>query len=672
MSVSTMRKLTVFAPKGQEDALVRRLMRLRCVQVRQVGDDEAQLEKHVCEAQRVAAERRLAAVSEALELLAKFSSRKGIVQTRNQLDIESFMAERYDAATEAVQKTLQNKQREGECIAQINALGGRMHALAPWLMYRLQLSLCETRTCEIMLGSLPAKTVIADVEQALDECCAEITDMFSDEDGEYIAVVYHKADAATVQRVLAERGFIKASLKEYEGLPREEYEACKQQIADLQAELAQIEQNMFDLATMQDDLEALWDVENSALTAAVTKQKLAETGYCVVLEGWAPLSRVDKITQALQDAECAFEFEEPDEDDPAPILLRNNKFAANFEWVVGMYSYPKYGTYDPTMIMSIFYLICFGLMFADVGYGLLLALGGFLIPPIIKMRDGLRRSFNMFGYCGIACVIGGVIFGGWFGDMPYALMVMLNIAENAEQAAQMAPFFNGLQLTLLGSPVTLNPLNEPLSFLIVAVGFGALHLITGLIVKFVLLCKDKHVFSAIFDIGSWLIIFSGLGAAGAGMVILPKIASMAAYADTVKLAGIIAIGVGVLMIICTAGRSAKNPIMKFFKGLLGLYDAINYAADLLSYSRILALGLASAVIAQVINMVGTMFLDGPLGFLIFLPVALLGHAVNMALNVLGSFVHTSRLQYLEFFGKFFEDGGEAFTPVAHSDRYTEQ
>lgn len=672
MSVSTMRKLTVFAPKGQEDALIRRLMRLRCVQVQQVDGEGVQLERASCDAQRAAAERRLDAVTDALEILAKYSSRKGFVQTRNQLDIETFMAERYEAATYAVEQTLATKQRQGECFAEIQTLQGRMHALAPWLTYSLPLGLEATSSCEITLGVLPAKTKIKDIRAALDEYCAEVESVFSDDDGEYVAVVCHKHDTQSVQRVLAERGFLKIALKEFSALPREEYDACGKRVCELQTELDLIEQTLFELATKQDDLEALWDVENSALTAALTKQKLAETGYCVVLQGWAPLSRVDKITETLQDRECAFELEEPEEGDAPPVLLRNNKFAQNFEWVVGMYSYPKYGTYDPTMIMSIFYLICFGLMFADVGYGLLLTLGGFLIPPIIKMKDGLRRSFNMFGYCGIACVVGGVIFGGWFGDMPYSLMVMLNIAENAEQAAAMAPFFNGLQLTVLGNPVALNPLNDPLTFLIVAVGFGAIHLIAGMIVKFVLLCKDKQVFAAIFDVGSWLIIFSGLGVAASGMVLLPKIASMAAAAETVKMAGIIAIGVGVLMIVCTAGRSAKNPIMKFFKGLLGLYDAINYAADLLSYSRILALGLASAVIAQVINMVGTMFLDGPWGFLIFLPVALLGHAVNMALNVLGSFVHTSRLQYLEFFGKFFEDGGEAFVPVADSDRYTEQ
>ncbi|MBO5842043.1 MAG: V-type ATP synthase subunit I, partial [Clostridia bacterium] len=637
-----MRKLTVFAPKDQADALVRKLMRLRCVQVRQVDDAGAQLERVACDAQRAAVERRLAAVTDALEILAKFSSRKGFVQTRNQLDIEKFMAERYDAATQAVQQTLQNKQREHECNAEIAALEGRMHTLVPWLTYLMPLEMSATRSCEILLGSLPAKTKMDVVRDALAEFCAEVESVYSDRDGEYVSVICHKQDSSGVQRVLAEHGFIKASLKEFTASPKEEYEACKTRIEKLQSELVLIKQTMFAIAVQQDDIEALWDVENSALTAAIAKQKLALTGYCVVLEGWAPLARVDKVAEVLQDWECAFEFEEPAEGEEPPVLLRNNKFAQNFEWVVGMYSYPKYGTYDPTMIMSIFYFLIFGLMFADVGYGALLALGGFLAPPLLKMRDGMRRTLNMFGYCGIACIICGVIFGGWFGDMPYAIMVnLLGLFPTTEAAVAAVPFFNGVQLTLGGAPtVSLNPMYSPMAFLVVSLGVGALHLIAGFVVKFVLLCKDKHVFAAIFDVGSWLIIF-----AGAGAFFLHK---------TVGIAMVV---LGVLMIVFTAGRGNKNPILWFFKGLLGLYDAINYAADLLSYSRILALGLASAVIAQVVNMVGTMFVSGVPGFVVLLLVSLIGHSVNMALNVLGSFVHTSRLQYLEFFGKFFEDGG---------------
>ena len=660
MSVSNMRKLTVFAPKEQADVLIHRLMKLRCVQVRQTEDPGLQLFRVSCDAQRADAERRVATVGEALEILAKYSQRKGLlsglIQTRKQLDMEKFLAERYDAATQAVHQTLAYRQRENECAAELAAQTARMHALAPWLTYNVPLSVGSTQKSEIMLGSLPAKTQISTIMDAIEPYCAAIETVFEDDDGRYVEVICHKQDSAAVGRVMTEHGFIKASLKEFSAIPREEYENAKKACADLQTEQAQIKQHYMQIAEMQDDLEMLWDVENTLLTAAQTKQKLAETGYCVVLEGWAPTSRTDKIAESLSAAECAFEFEDPAPGEEPPVLLRNNKFAQNFEWVVGMYSYPKYGTYDPTMIMSIFYFLIFGLMFADVGYGVLLALGGFLIPPVIKMRDGMRRTFNMFGYCGIACAVCGLIFGGWFGDMPYAIMVnLLGLYETTDQAIAAVPFFNGLQLSLGGEPIMLNPLSNPMAFLVVSLAIGAVHLLAGMIVKFVLLCKDKQVFAAIFDVGSWLIIFAGIG-----ILFLHKIA------------GIVMIVLGVLMIICTAGRSAKNPIMKFFKGLLGLYDVINYAADLLSYSRILALGLASAVIAQVINMVGTMFIDGVLGFFVLLAVSLIGHTVNMALNVLGSFVHTSRLQYLEFFGKFFEDGGEAFVPVTPSDRYTDQ
>ncbi len=656
MSVSTMRKLTVFAPKDQADALIHRLMRLRCVQVREVENAHEVLARMNCDAQRADAERRVTAAGDALEILAKFSERKGLVQTRKQLDTEKFMAERYDAATKAVERTLALKQRENACNAEMVALMARMHTLAPWLTYTVPLGTEATQSCEVQLGSFPPKTKLAAVNEALAEHCALAEGVFTDNDGEYASVVYHRAYAAAVQRVLSEYGFLRASLKEFSAPARKEYDDHKQACAVLQDELAQIRQQFTEIAGMLDDLEMLWDLENSNLTAVVAKQKLAQTGYCAVLQGWAPLRTVDKVAETLDEAECAFVFEEPAPEEEPPVLLRNNKFAQNFEWVVGMYSYPKYGTYDPTMVMSIFYFLIFGLMFADVGYGALLALGGFLIPPIVKMRDGMRRTFNMFGYCGIACVICGVIFGGWFGDMPYAIMVnLLKLYPTTEAAIAAVPFFNGVQLSLGGEPILLNPMSNPMAFLVVSLGIGAVHLIAGMIVKFVLLCKDKHVFAAIFDVGSWLIIFAGIG-----VVFLHKIA------------GIVMIALGVLMIVCTAGRSAKNPIMKFFKGLLGLYDAINYAADLLSYSRILALGLASAVIAQVVNMVGTMFVSGFWGFLILLAVSLIGHSVNMALNVLGSFVHTSRLQYLEFFGKFFEDGGEGFAPIAPSDRYTDQ
>ena len=161
MSVSTMRKLTVFAPKDQADALIHRLMRLRCVQVREVENAHEVLARMNCDAQRADAERRVTAAGDALEILAKFSERKGLVQTRKQLDTEKFMAERYDAATKAVGRTLALKQRENACNAEMVALMARMHTLAPWLTYTVPLGTEATQSCEVQLGSFPPKTKLA-------------------------------------------------------------------------------------------------------------------------------------------------------------------------------------------------------------------------------------------------------------------------------------------------------------------------------------------------------------------------------------------------------------------------------------------------------------------------------------------------------------------------------
>jgi V/A-type H+-transporting ATPase subunit I len=401
------------------------------------------------------------------------------------------------------------------------------------------------------------------------------------------------------------------------------------------------------------DLQVLYDVEQTALTAARQKQKLAATEMCAVLEAWIPAEREERVTTALDRLDCAYETADPAPDEDAPILLKNNGYASNFEWVVGMYSYPRYGSFDPTFIMSIFYFLIFGLMFADVGYGLLLTLAGFLAPPLLGMKDGMRRTLNMFGYCGIACTLLGVVFGGWFGDLAYVIMTNYLGYESVEAAQAAVPFFNGVTLTLGGSPVSLNPLENPVAFLVISLGMGLIHMVAGMAVRFYVLWKDKQYVAAIFDVGAYWIIFAGIGCL--------LVNTTVAFA---------VLGVGVLMVVAMGGRAHRNIVMRLLMGLKGLYDLISYASDLLSYSRILALGLSAGVVAQVVNLIATM--GGPTvpGFLLLVAVMLIGHALNMAINLLGAFVHTSRLQYLEFFGKFYEEGGTPFDPALPSEEYS--
>ena len=393
----------------------------------------------------------------------------------------------------------------------------------------------------------------------------------------------------------------------------------------------------------------LYDVEATELAATQQKQKLVATDSVALISAWIPAGREASVSAALDKFECAYDLTEPEGEDVPPVLLKNNGFATNFEWVLGMYSYPQYGRFDPTFIMSIFYFILFGIMFADFGYGLIMTAGCFAAVKILKLSKGLERSLKMFGYCGISCMIFGVLFGAYFGDLPLKFMQSM-LGVPAEQLPNLA-LIPGASATLA---LLFDPLQNPMGFLIFSLAAGAVHLIAGMAVNFVILCKDGKVWDAIFDIGAYWVLFAGF----ALLVLLPSIGVW------------VALG-GALFIVLTHGRSEKNPIMKLVKGLLGLYDLINYASDLLSYSRILALGLAAGIIAQVINILGTMMGPTVIGFIVFVLVFLLGHLLNLAINVLGTFVHTSRLQYIEFFGKFYEDGGVVFEPALSSEKYTE-
>ena len=232
--------------------------------------------------------------------------------------------------------------------------------------------------------------------------------------------------------------------------------------------------------------------------------------------------------------------------------------------------------------------------------------------------------------CGISCVVAGVVFGSYYGDL-------------VDKVA--GSLFNS-SFTM---PRLLDVVKDPISFLIISLVVGLLHICTGMGIKFYMLCREGRVFSAIFDVGSWFVVFAGIGL----FLVVPDVGKWVAIA-------------GVAMLVLTQGRAEKNPLKMLLKGVLSLYDIVGYLSDFLSYSRIMALGLASAVIASVFNQVGVMG-----GFAGIIVAIIIGHTLNLLINLLGSYVHTSRLQYIEFFGKFFEDGGRPFVPVAPETKYTE-
>jgi len=655
MSVSRMKRLTVLAHKDEVDTLVRQLVRLRCVDVGNaegVSEDALAMERYNCDAARAQLEARVTEINGALEVLNRYSqAKRSLIKPKARVNADEFAESgAAELAYETVIDALRAADRQTEIQTELNKIFAEEASVRPYEKYDLPLETTGTERTELFLGVMGVAVDLEKLGRELYEAGAVAELLRTDGTGHYVTVICCRSDAPTVGGVLAAYGFVRAVFRDRKETPREYLEKLAEQRESLMREAQSLQERLRELATKLESVEILYDLTQTELTATTQKQKMVATERTALLTGWVPERTEDKVTNLLDRHACAYELREPTEEENPPVLLENNGFAANFEWVLGMYSYPMYGKFDPTFIMSIFYFIIFGIMFADAGYGLVLILACFGAVKLLKPSKGMERFLKMFGYCGISCMIFGILFGAYFGDFPLALMKnMLNIPEESLP-----------NLALIGSSsanvaVLFDPLQNPMGFLLVSLGIGAIHLIAGMAVNFVLLCRSGHVWDAIFDIGAYWLLFAGI----ALIFLFPSVGLWVTIA-------------AVLLIILTHGRAEKNFIMKILKGFLGIYDLINYVSDLLSYSRILALGLASGVIAQVVNILGTLIGPSVLGFIVMVVVFIGGHLLNIAINVLGTFVHTSRLQYIEFFNKFYEDGGVAFEPAVPSEKYTEE
>lgn len=668
MSVSQMKKLTVFVFHKDADRLLRNLMRLRCVQVERT--EAGQLSCSNCEVETLEARRRVDEVDAVLPILSKYSTRKLRFRRRvHTVDQQAFVE---DGRAEQAWKTVKRAQtlcdeKEADEAEQYR-LGELCTALQPWLDYDAPLSDAETEKTKQWFGTIPASADSDRIATLLAEAGGASELVLVGERYGYWCVTFFKDAEVEIGTLLSTLGFQRQIFPSDVGVPLAALRAAEQQIAELDAAIVQKDEALHDCADRLDEIEILHDVEMTSLRVAMLKQRLAETGSCTTLDGWYPASLEDAVTAVLERFECAYDMDEPDAGDTPPVLLNNNRLAQNFEWVIGMYSYPQYGTYDPTCIMSVFYFLIFGMMFADVGYGLLLLLGCIGGIKLLNPKPGMRRMLSMFALCGISCAVFGVVFGGWFGDLPTAIMQNFMGIEDPASTPIGHFFANGLLF---------NPVSSAVPFLILSLAVGEVHLVAGMAISMVETWKSGHRAEAICGTVPFWVLFLGIDLAAPNMLVGMEMIGqgmgdaakgvLAALSDV----GVLCMLAGAVGILLLKGVGQRSFGAWLVKGLGGLYSLISFASDLLSYSRILALGLVAGVIGQVINMITAVGASGPIGFVAMLLVLIVGHVFNIAINLLGTFVHAARLQYIEFFGKFYEDGGEAFEPAEPSLDYTE-
>lgn len=642
--IAKMKKLTLAALRSDTDKLCRELVWLESVECSEL--DKEQLPEglrgfdNAKDAQEC--EKKLQEIHNAIEVLSPYGrgKKKLIPEALYRGEFEA-LAEKTDGALELAGQVSEVTREISSIRAGINKAENDIASIVPFKAFDEPLGFNGTKCVNIIKGTFPKLTKLENVRLALDTdgFDYELCELGEFGDYLYVYAVVHSEDSDMFCRKLNAEGFARIVLTGFEGTAAEEIERLRAQIEVLKADREKCVEKLRKLAVNIRVLEEAYDWLSAVLETEHIKEKLCVTESACLLTGWVPEGHIAELEKKLDEFDCCYKLDEPSESDKVPVKLVNNKFAAPFESVLGLYSYPDYKGIDPTFVMSIFYFIIFGLIMQDVIYGLILLVGCKVLLKVLRSKPGtgMYKMLNMFSICGISTIVFGVLFGGYFGDLPSAIAINMFGMESFPDLA-----------------VALNPVTNPMPYLALSLGMGVLHLVAGMLMKAYMLIKRGHPLDALFDVGMWLVLFAGIGL----LFVAPNIGKWVAIA-------------GVAGLILTQGRAEKNIIMKLLKGIMSLYDTINYVSDLLSYSRIMALGLSGAIIAQVVNIIGTLGGASVVGFIVLILALALGHTLNLALSVLGAFVHTARLQYIEFLGKFFEDGGEEFKPSKIKTKYTE-
>lgn len=534
-------------------------------------------------------------------------------------------------------------------------------SLIPWLSLDVPINFKGTKKTAAFIGTFPAGTSRDDILQGFAAGCAErnidvpIELPFINEGQQQTAAMLLclKENKDAAEEILREMEFAYPSITAASE-PKTKSAELDRQIENAKGAISEAESELVSYSEKRDSFKFLSDYYTMRLEKYKVLSKVENLKRTFFVSGYVPERDARDLEAVLVNKyNAAVEICDVKDDESVPVLLKNNKFSEPVESIVESYSMPGKGEIDPTGVMSLFYYFMFGLMLGDFAYGLLMVIGcGAALLKFKGMEEGMRKTLKMFLYCGISTAFWGLMFGSCFGD---AVTVI-------------GKTFFGVDIAF--SPLWFEPINKPIQMLMFSFGVGIIHLFVGLFMKLYLCIKHGHIKDAVYDVVFWYMLVGGgivflfsvdmfVNMTGLGFKVGPLGAEIAKWCALIGAAGIV----------LTNGRSSKNPVKRFVKGLYELYNVTGYLSDILSYSRLLALGLATGVIAQVFNKIGSMGGNSFFGVILFIAVFLIGHTVNLGINLLGAYVHTNRLQFVEFFGKFYEGGGRKYEPFSSHTKY---
>ncbi len=641
MAIVRMKKLTLAAPKAVSRSLISELMRLGCVEIDRPNLDDPSiapfieskvLQRDVSDNETLAI--RLSELEAAKKLLDKYApEKKPMLSPKRQVhEFALFDSELTDSAVAAAGEinAIYGKIRDIE--GEISALNDRIEALIPWEDLDLPLDYVGGRDFEVILGGCPL-FVKTEALVPLLPSKAVLWEVKEDKTRRYLAAVVHREDSDELVALLRKNSFTRDGFDGVSGTARENLTALRAELKQKQADKLTAEGELAAYGQKRALIEQSCDAVINEMSRQDTRNLMLMTDNVVFFSGWLPAELVKPVETLCNRLGAACEFEDPTDEDDVPVSLHSGKLTDNFNSVTSMYGMPAYNSFiDPTPTMAFFYIMAFGVMLSDAAYGLLLALGCAIYLKRVKPQGGMKSTMTMFLLCGISTFLWGMLLGGFFGNSVEV------ISGN----------FFGHKIV---QPAWINPIDQPIQMMVLSYVFGAVQIFAAMFLDSLRRIKRKDWLGAIFGIYAWYLLFIGLGL----LLLKPSIGIYVAIAGAV----------GVMI----GGSLGKKGFGKITGGLMALYDITGFLSDILSYSRLLALCLSTAVVSNVINTMGSLFGGGIGGAIAFSLVFIIGHVFNLALNLLGSYVHTSRLQYIEYFGRFYEGGGRTFEPLQIKTKY---
>ncbi len=666
MAKLKMMKVRIVALREDRKALLERLQRLGTVEPEYLPESE-QLDSPDTSQEQSRFEEIIRRINSTLEVLERYSPKKSSLldsfKPRPDIepeDYEGIVAER-DETLRLCDEIASRQKSIDELNAENIRLQTRIDALEPWLALDMPMRFTGTARTTAMVGCLPGQHSEQDIRESLAYRCPDVEALHIETVGESsentcVFVLCMKEETQEIDAALRSIGFARPTEMSKKAPPECSAELGGR-ITQREKRIETLRSEIIMMADSRQRIEYLLDYYTMRLDKYRAIAQLGAAGRTFIMEGWVPERNYERLREVCSEMGAYCETIEPSPKDDPPVALKNGWITEAGEPVLAMYSLPSKRDIDPTSVMTIFYYILFGIMLGDAAYGIIMVIATLFVLLKLKPEPQQARNVKLFMFSGLSATVWGIVFGSVFGDLPNVIAhTFMGVPDNVSVL----------------KPLWFDPIADPMKMMIFAIAIGVVHVLTGLVMGIITAVKNRDAGAAVFDYGAWL--FMLVAGIAWGLIAVLGIA----VPDVANYALLAIIGISVVLVLLMNARGTKSVGKRLLKGAYALYGVTGYLSDFMSYSRLLALALATGVISQVFNKMASMVGGGlsgsgavgtVIGGILMVVICIIGHAFNLGISLIGCYVHTNRLQYIEFFGKFFEGGGREYKPLTANTKF---